>query len=158
MDRLGRPTFYFETWFFTGSGIDPELAHAKLYDGGLRAVSYIAQADVARAACRALDNEAARNQVFELGGPEAIAPRTALDAIEAAYGHPFAVEEVDGGHLRASAEAVAEPVLRSVLALRAAHAFGDTVDPAWARILGVELTSLDEWMRMRVATPPASST
>lgn len=48
-----------------------------------------------------------------------------------------------------SSEAATEPVLSSVLALRAAHGLGDVVDPSWASELGLSLTSVDEWLRSR---------
>lgn len=144
-----RSAFFFETWLCSTSGIDPASAHAKLYGGGKNGVSYIAQADVARAASLALSTRCWDNRVIELGGPSAVVPQELLKRLEDSLGLRFNVEEFDVERLKESSQAAPEPVLSSVLALRAAHGQGSLVDPAWATEIGLKLVPVEQWLQER---------
>lgn len=80
-----RPAFFREIWLSAFLGFDPKGGSVMLYGTGEQQVAFIALEDVARFCVGALKSEQARNQRFELGGPD---PISLLEAAKLASSAP----------------------------------------------------------------------
>ena len=108
--------------------------------------------DVAQFAVAALDNPAAQNTTFEVGGPEALGPLEVVQTFEEVKGEKFAVEHVAEEALLAQKAAAADALQESFAALMLQYASGDAIDmEATLRALPIQLTSVEDYAR-RVLT------
>jgi NADH dehydrogenase len=96
-----RPTNFIEIWLSPAVGFDPGGGRARIYGSGENAISWISYRDVARFAVAALDHDAARNAVVDLGGPAALTPLEVVRLFEQETGRTIAVEHVPEGVLEA---------------------------------------------------------
>ena len=85
-------------------GFDYPNAKATIYGEGKNRLSWIAIKDVASFAITSLDNGAAQNRIFELGGPEALSPLEAVNIFETEQGKKFELQFVPEDALRAQKE------------------------------------------------------
>ncbi|WP_437321167.1 SDR family oxidoreductase [Sorangium sp. So ce385] len=104
-----QPTYFMEIWLSPALGFDVEAAKARIYGAGDGPISWISLGDVAAAAIASIDNPAALNRSFELGGPEALSHNQVIAIFEALTGRAFAVERVDEADLRARRAAARDP-------------------------------------------------
>ena len=74
-----QPTFFMDLWLSPVLGFDYPHGKATIYGDGNKKVSWIALKDVASFAVQSLDNPAANNQFFELGGPDALSQLEVVD-------------------------------------------------------------------------------
>lgn len=152
-----RPSFFMEVWLGPAVGFDAGAAKATIYGPGTAPISWIAVADVAEFAVRALDEPSARNAILELGGPEAVTPLEAVRIFEAAGGRPFQVEHVSVEALVAQQAAAPDDMGRSFSGLMRCYAQGDAIPmAATARRFGVELTSVADFARNAYAATAPS--
>jgi uncharacterized protein YbjT (DUF2867 family) len=152
-----RPTCFMEVWLGPALGFDPGAASAVIYGGGENAVSWISQDDVAAFATDAVDNPAARNAVFELGGPEALTPRQAVQIFEEEGGRTFQLQVVPEEALQAQFEAAADPLQKVFAALTLVVARGDVIPMAETlRVFPVTLRSVRDYAR--AVLPPSAQT
>jgi uncharacterized protein YbjT (DUF2867 family) len=123
-----RPTFFMEVWLGPSLGFDVADRRARIYGSGQRPISWISFANVAEFAVRSLKNEAARNVVLTLGGPEALSPLEVVRIFEELIGAPFTVEVTSESLLRAAKTAARRPLDEAFAALSLAYAQGDVID------------------------------
>ncbi|HUF47326.1 MAG TPA: SDR family oxidoreductase [Vicinamibacterales bacterium] len=136
-----RPSFFMDVWLSPHAGFDPLGGSVRVYGSGDNPVSVIAAADVARYVAGTVDTPAARNQVIELGGPEALSWNAIIDRFERALGRPIARQHVPEAALAAQMASAPDGLQRTLAGLALAVARGDVVDngPALA-IVDIALT------------------
>ena len=142
-----RPSIFMEVWLSPHAGFDPVGGTVRIYGSGDAQVSVISSADVAEFTAACVDNPAARNQVIELGGPEAVAPTAVVSTFERALGREIQRQVVPEAALRQQAESAPEPLQRTLAALALGVAQGDAIDNTHAlRIAPVQLTPLRRYV------------
>lgn len=141
-----RPSYFMESWFSPALGFDVAGGRARIYGEGREPISWIALEDVAEFAAEAVDSEEARNATIELGGPEALTPRAAIELFEAVTGRRIEIETVDEGALQVQLAAARSPHERSITSLMLAYTRGNSIPmDDIAERFGVELTPLRSW-------------
>jgi len=125
-----RPSYFMEVWLSPAVGFDAANAKATVYGAGDQPIAWIALKDVARFAVESLTNPAARNQVFELGGPENVSPHQVIRLYEAATGKSFEVTHVPPEALQAQYSQATDPMQISFIGLMECFAAGDPIDMA----------------------------
>jgi uncharacterized protein YbjT (DUF2867 family) len=123
-----RPTFYMEVWLAPISGFDYSNARAVIYGSGRNRISWLSFHDVAPFALMCIDNAAAKNATFELGGPEALAPLEVVQIFEDLSGRRFEIEFVSEQALSDQLTSGENSWWRSLAGLRRCYADGDIVD------------------------------
>jgi uncharacterized protein YbjT (DUF2867 family) len=123
-----RPTYFMEVWLSPIVGFDYPNAQATIYGEGRNPISWISFYDVARFAVMCLDNPAARNATFELGGPEALSPLEVVGIFQEVGGRPFEVQHVREQALAAQQAAAQDSLQQSFAALMRCYAAGDSID------------------------------
>ena len=123
-----RPTFYMEVWLNPLGGFDFANARASIYGDGTNKISWLSFHDVARFALMCLDDQAAQNATFELGGPEALSPLEVVRIFEDVSGRAFELDFVSEQALAEQQAAGEDSWVRSVVGLRRVYAGGDVVD------------------------------
>jgi uncharacterized protein YbjT (DUF2867 family) len=123
-----RPCYFMEAWLSPMVGFDYPNAKANIFGDGHARISYISLGDVAQYAVESLDNPAARNAIFELGGPAALSPLEAVRTFEQVSGKQFELKFVPATALQAQREAASDPLQKSFTSLMLQQAAGDEVD------------------------------
>ncbi len=141
-----RPSCFMEVWLGPATGFDYANGRIAIYGSGENPISYIASADVAEYAVRSLSTPAAWNRTLELGGPESLSPRQAIQIFERLEGKHFEVQSVPAEYLRDQQEAATDPMAQSFVALQRAVAAGDDVDMRLAMsIIAAHRTTVEEY-------------
>ncbi|MCG3118981.1 MAG: hypothetical protein ALAOOOJD_01277 [bacterium] len=122
------PSYFMEVWLTPAVGFDAANAKAQIYGTGKNPISWISFKDVARFAVESLDNLAAQNAVFELGGPEALSPIQVLQIFEEVGRKPFEVQHVPVEGIAAQQAAATDPMQQSFSGLMVCYAQGDAID------------------------------
>lgn len=125
-----RPTYFMEVWLGPHLGFDAANAKARVYGDGENPISFIALADVAEFAVRALDTAAAENATIELGGPEALSPHAVIRIFEEVGGRRFDVEHVPESALEAAQASATDSLQRTFAVLSLGYARGDAIPMA----------------------------
>jgi len=103
---------------------------------------------VAAFAVAALDNPAAQNKLFELGGPEALSPLEVVNTFETTQGKKFELQFVPEDALRAQKEGAPDPLSESFAALMLSVAHGSEIDmTSVLDIFPMQLTSVNEYAK-----------
>jgi uncharacterized protein YbjT (DUF2867 family) len=123
-----QPTFFMEVWLGPALGFDYPNAKANIYGGGNNKISWISLRDVASFAVAALDNEAAKNAVIELGGSDALSPLEVVKIFEEVSGKTFEVQHVPEAALQAQKEGAQDPFGKTFASLMIAYADGSTIN------------------------------
>ena len=123
-----QPTFFMESWLSPNLGFDYTNAKANIYGDGNNKISWISLRDVASFAVASIDNEAAKNAVIELGGPDALSPLEVVKIFEEAGGKTFEVQKVPGEALQAQKDTAPDSLSKSFASLMLAYAAGSTVN------------------------------
>jgi uncharacterized protein YbjT (DUF2867 family) len=123
-----RPSAFIEIWLSPLLGFDPANGRATVYGSGGAPVSYISLSDVARFCVDSLSNPAARNQIVELGGPDAMTPLQVVRVAEEVTGRSMHVQHVPEVALRAQYDAAPDALQKSFAGLMLALAAGDVID------------------------------
>ena len=157
-----QPGLFMESWLGPFLFADPASGTAKVYGEGTVGVRYVAVADVAEVAVRALSVPAARNATIPFGGPEAVSQRDAVRLFEQECGKPFTVTDVPEPALEAQWRSARDPFEKTFAALMLGVARGLGADvEAPGRDFGVQLTPVRDFVRRaanpRPATPPVST-
>ncbi len=152
-----RASFFMDVWLSEALGFDPQRGTAMIYGAGENAISWIAASDVAAFVVATVDNPAARNQLIELGGPEALSPLEVVRVFEETGGGKLEVEHVSTGAIRAQRERDADPMQQSFDSLMLAYAAGDVIDNAHAmRVCPMPLKSVRQYAEETIGGPSAS--
>lgn len=128
-----RPSDFMQVWLSPMLGFDYPNARANIFGDGHARISYISLGDVAQYAVECVNNPAARNAIFELGGPDALSPLEVVRTFEKINGKPFDLQFVPVAALQAQRAAATDPLQASFASLMLAIAKGDIVDNSLAR-------------------------
>ena len=143
-----QPSLFMESWLGPHLGVDAANGRARIFGSGEAKVRYIAVADVAEFAVRALESPSARTAVVRVGGPEALTQREAIARFESALGRPLEVEQVPEPALEAQYAAATDPMQRTFAALMLSAARGDDVPTeAAGRQFPFEMTTVEQFAR-----------
>ncbi len=143
-----RPCYYMEVWLSPGLGFDYSNAKANILGDGHSRISYISLGDVAQYAVESVDNPAARNTIFELGGPKALSPLEVVRTFEQIGGKSFDLQFVPVAALQAQREAASDPLQISFASLMLHLANGSEVDSRPAQqIFAFPLASVEDYAR-----------
>lgn len=123
-----QPGFFMEVWLSPAVGFDFPNSKATIYGDGKNKMHWISLADVAAIAVSSLDNEAVRNSVTQLGGPEALSPLEVVSIFEKLAGNAFTIEHVPIAALEAQKTAAQDSLSESFAALMLNYAEGDHID------------------------------
>ena len=122
-----QPTFFMEVWLSPHLGFDHPNAKATVYGSGNNKISWISLRDVAAFAVASLDNEAAKNAVIALGGPEALSPLEVIKIFEEESGKKFEIQNVPVEALQAQKDAAQDSLSSSFASLMLGYAAGNTI-------------------------------
>ena len=147
------PSYFPETWLSPALGFDVPAGKVRIYGDGQARGSYISLEDVAAAVVACVDNPAASRQAIPIGGPRAYSQLEAVELVERATGKKLEREHMTSQQIKAARAAAADPMSASFLGLFAALAGGDEIPTDWTRTLGVQPTSLEDWVRRSFGTP-----
>lgn len=141
-----QPTCFMEVWLGPALGFDAANAKVRIYGSGENKVSWISFRDVAKFAVATLEHPEARNEVIELGGPEALSPLEVVRIFEKSAGRSFEVEHVPQQVLREQKESASDPLQQSFAALMLYYAEDSVIDMRETlRKFPVQLTSVGEY-------------
>jgi NADH dehydrogenase len=144
-----RAGYFMEVWLSPAVGFDPQNAKVQIYGSGENPVSWISFLDVAKFAMKCLDNPAAGNAIFELGGPEALSPLETVKVFEKVSGQHFDVQFVPEETLAQQQQEATDPMQQSFTGLMRWVAHGDPIDmEPTLRTIPVELTSVKQYAQM----------
>jgi uncharacterized protein YbjT (DUF2867 family) len=140
-------SYFMEVWLSPALGFDPGNGIVRVYGAGDNPISWISFRDVARAAAAAVAEPAARNQLVEIGGPQAFSPREVVRMFEAARAGDIAVEHVPESALAAQMAAATDSLQKSFAGLMLQDAGGDAIDPAHSRrLFPMQMTSVRDFI------------
>ena len=141
-----QPTCFIDEWLSPALGMDYLNAKATIYGNGQKRTSWIAIKDVAAFAVAALEQEAARNRIIELGGPDALSPLEVVQIFEEQFGRKFELEFVPEENLRQQKETAQDPLQESFAALMLQVAKGSPVEMGETLAeFPIQLTSVKEF-------------
>jgi uncharacterized protein YbjT (DUF2867 family) len=143
-----QPGFFMEVWLSSAVGFDFANSKVTIYGEGKNKICWVSLVDVAAIAVASLDNEAARNAVFGVGGPEAMSPLEVVKIFENHAGNEFAIEFVPIAALQAQKIAAVESLSESFAALMLTYAKGDNIDMTETRkVYPFKLTSVRDYVQ-----------
>jgi uncharacterized protein YbjT (DUF2867 family) len=143
-----QPTYFMEVWLSPVLGFDYPNAKATIYGEGKNKVSWIAIKDVASFAVASLDNPAAKNRTFELGGPEALSPLEVVNIFEAAKGKKFELQFVPEEAIKAQRDGAQDPLSKSFAALTLGVVGGSEIDMKnTIHVFPTQLTSVNDYAK-----------
>ena len=150
-----QPGFFMDIWLSPVVGFDFPNHKATIYGEGKNKISWIAVKDVAAFAIAALDNPDAKNNIIELGGPQAFSPLEIVRIFEQ-QGHPFEIVQVPEEALRAQKNSSTDPLQLSFLSLMLTLARGGEIDMHENfRKFSVEPTSVSAYVKKVTETAGA---
>jgi uncharacterized protein YbjT (DUF2867 family) len=112
-----RPTYFMEVWLSPALGFDYPNAKATIYGEGAKKISWISLFDVASFAVASLDNQAARNEKIELGGPEGLSPHEVVRIFEEHMGKSFSLQQVPVEALQGQRDTAPDSLSKSFASL-----------------------------------------
>ena len=146
-----QPTFFMEIWLSPAIGFDFPNSKATIYGEGINKLSWISLKDVAAFAVASLDNPAAMNSIFELGGPDALSPLDVVKIFEQHTGTGFTLVHVPKEAIQAQKNAAADSLTESFAALMLAYTEGNMIDMKEAlKTCPIELTSVKDYAKQVV--------
>ncbi len=141
-----RPSYFMEVWLSPAVGFDFANAKAQIFGTGEKPVSWISYEDVAKFTVACLNNPAARNKIYELGGPEALTPLQTVKIFEKATNRVFDLQFVSEADLLAQQQAATDPMQQSFSGLMRCVAKGDPIDmQATLAEIPIELTNVSQY-------------
>ncbi|NJN42912.1 MAG: SDR family oxidoreductase [Flammeovirgaceae bacterium] len=141
-----KPSFFMEAWLSPAVGFDFPNAKATIYGEGKNKISWIAISDVAAFTVAMVNNPAAKNKTFEIGGPEAISPLEVVAIFEKASGRKFELQHVPVEALQGQWNAAPDDLSKSFASLMLFYANGHPVDMKEPlSIVGLKLKSVQEY-------------
>lgn len=147
------PSYFPETWLSPAVGFDVASGKVRIYGDGKAKGSYISLEDVAAAVVASLDNPGASRKAIPIGGPRAYSQLEAVELVERATGRKLEREHMTTEQIKAARAVAADPMSASFLGLFAGLAHGDEIPTDWTRTLGVQPTSLEDWVPKNFAAP-----
>jgi len=123
-----QPTFFTEVWLSPAVGFDAANTQAQIYGSGRNQISWISFLDVAKFAAASVENLGTRNQVVQLGGPQALSPLEVVKVFEELGGRSFTLTYVPEEALRAQKAAATNSLDEAFSGLMIAYAQGNVID------------------------------
>ncbi len=140
--------YFMEVWLGPAVGFDFPNSKVTIYGEGKNKLSWISLMDVAAVAVASLDNEAARNSIFQLGGPEALSPLEVVRIFEKHAGSRFVIEYVPIVALQTQKTSATDSLSESFAALMLNYAAGDNIDMKETRkVYPFSLTSVMDYVQ-----------
>jgi NADH dehydrogenase len=124
-----RPTYFIEAWLSPALGFDHPNRTATVFGDGTTTHAWISLTDVAGYVTQAVDNPAARNAVFDLGGPDLFSIRDVVAIFEDVTRSTFVRDVVPADVLRARYDQATDSLERTITALMLNCAQGTPLDP-----------------------------
>jgi uncharacterized protein YbjT (DUF2867 family) len=141
-----QPTLFMEVWLSPHLGFDYPNNKANIYGEGHNKISWISLKDVASFAVAALDNDAGKNAVIELGGPEAVSPLEVIKLFEKHCGKTFDVQMVPEEALRSQKDAAQDSLSKSFASLMLGYAGGSIINmQETLQKIPIKLTSVNDY-------------
>lgn len=123
-----RASLFMEVWLSPNLGFDAANGKATIYGSGRNPISWISLFDVAAFAADSVENPSSRNQIIEIGGPQALSPLDVVRIFEETTGRKFEVQHVPEEALQAQRAAATDPLQHSFASLMLSYAKGDAID------------------------------
>jgi len=140
--------FFMEVWLSPALGFDYNNASARIYGDGQSKISWVSFVDVAKFAVAMLGSSEARNNVFEIGGPEAVSPLEVVEIFEEISKKSFTTEHVAEETLQVQKENAADPLQESFTGLMLDYASGKPMDMTQIlQIYPLSLLSMRDYAR-----------
>jgi uncharacterized protein YbjT (DUF2867 family) len=147
-----QPGFFMEVWLSPAIGFEVLQSKAIIYGDGKNKLNWVSVKDVAAVAVASIDNEAIRNSVCQLGGPEALSPLEVVRIFEKHAGNSFTIEYLSQAILQARKAAAMDPFSESFAALMLTYAGGDEIDSSEARkVYPFRMTSVADYAQSLMA-------
>ena len=141
-----QPTMFMEMWLSPIIGFNYPESKATIYGDGKNKLCWVSLQDVAALAVASLDNPAAINKIFEIGGPEPLSPLEVVDIFEQCSGNTFTVEHVPVEALLAQKNNAPDSLSQSFTSLMIAYAEEKVIPmEETLRVLPVQLKSVKEY-------------
>ena len=142
-----QPSVFMDVWLSSQLGWDHIVGRAMVFGSGTAPISWIAAADVAEHAVRAIDDERLVNVEVPLGGPEQLSPNDVVRIFEEVSGRPYRVWRFPRPMLAALAPigSLFDEGIGSAMGMSAQTAKGDPIDSPLQRELALPLTSVREY-------------
>ena len=142
-----RASYFMEVWLTAALGFDASNGKVRWYGDGTQPISWISYRDVARAAAAAVSEPAARNQVVEIGGPQALSPREVVRMFEVAGTAEIATEGVPESALEAQLNSATDSLQQSFAGLMLMYAHGDAIDNSVSsRLFPFQMTAVRDYI------------
>ena len=140
-------SYFMEVWLTPALGFDAANGKVRFYGDGTQPISWVSYRDVARAAAAAVSEPVARNQVVELGGPQALSPREVVRMFEAAGTAEIATESVPESALEAQLNSATDSLQQSFAGLMLMYARGDAIDnTVSSRLFPFQMTAVRDYI------------
>lgn len=157
-----RPTAFMELWATIIGEPIARRGQALIFGRGVNPINFVSVADVARFALLALQDEQARDQLIEVGGPENLSLLQFAESIERVTGHPAKQRHIPLALMRVM-RSITRPINPAFSRLVASSIFMDTHDmtfdpTATLARYPTRLTHLDEVVRRLYPTPSSETT
>jgi len=141
-----QPTMFMEMWLSPIVGFNYPDAKATIYGDGKNKLCWVSREDVAALAVASLNNPAALNRVFEIGGPEPLSPLEVVQIFEQCSGNAFSVEHVPVEALLAQKNNAPDSLSQSFTSLMIAYAEEKLIPmEETLQVLPVQLKSVKEY-------------
>jgi uncharacterized protein YbjT (DUF2867 family) len=120
--------YFMEVWLSPALGFDYTNARVRVFGEGDQPLRWVSLHDVAGLAVQALDDEATRNRILPVGGPENLSPFDVIRTFEDVTGRQFAVEHVPADVLEEQRQSATDPLSESFAALMLEYSHGVPMD------------------------------
>jgi NADH dehydrogenase len=148
------PSYFADVWLTPAVGFDVAGGKVRIYGDGKAKGSYVTVEDVAKAVVACLGNPKASRKAIPVGGARAYSQLEAVELVERATGRKLEREHMTGDQIKAARAAASDPMQATFLGLFDALAHGDVVPPEWTATLGVQPSSLEDWVERAFGTRP----
>jgi len=143
-----QPGFFMEIWLSPAVGFDFPNSKVTIYGEGMNKIWWVSLMDVAAIAVASLENEFAKNSVFQVGGPAAVSPLEVVKIFENHTGNEFTIAYVPTAALQAQKSAASESMSEAFATLMLSYAEGDQIDMTETRKLyPFKLTSVSDYVQ-----------
>lgn len=138
--------FFMEVWLSPALGFDVSNRKAIIFGDGNAPISWISYRDVAEFAIRSHSTPLARNQHFDIGGPQDLSPLDVVAVFEKGTGQPFEKQFVPEPALLAQLEQANDPLAETFLKLQLEYAHGCIMVSSEAlRAMPLNLRTVDQY-------------
>lgn len=121
-------SIFMEVWLSQALGFNYTDHTAQIPGDGSNPISYISYKDVAAFAVSCVDNAAAENKIFEIGGPEPLTPAQVIEEFEDSSGHSFSVQYIPVAALQQQLKEATDPLQKAFAGLMIFYANGDAMN------------------------------